>query len=183
MKLLSLVTLAIAPSLVFSKVLPGADTPLFYLVSTSLVGAENLLPLRTSGGSNGGSALTGSGPIGQFYFKQGQFVAVNPDDPTQSSVLNTLISGRPVGAGCTTAGALVFVQGSSTNKCARSDQPFSLHSDPENSQLGASLTLDPGSFYACGPEQEVWYKGPVDDGPGGCNPISLYTVPVPPVAQ
>ncbi|KAF8884644.1 hypothetical protein BD779DRAFT_1442990 [Infundibulicybe gibba] len=180
MRLLSLATLVVVtPSLVFSVVIPGADTPLFYLVSSSSTASANLLPLRTSS-STGGSTLTGSGPIGKFYFKGGQFVAVDPNGSPEppNPTLRSLVSSTQVStATCTTAGALVFVQGSSSNKCAH-PAPFSIRSNQENSQLGASLALDPGSFYACGPGLDVWYKGPVDDGPAGCNPISLYTVPV-----
>ncbi|KAF8884641.1 GPI-anchored small secreted protein [Infundibulicybe gibba] len=186
MRLLSLATLAIAPSLVFSIRVPNSDTPLFYLSSSSQSASADL-PVTPSYERRlkWWSSLTGPGPIGKFYFAQGKLVAVDPNGPPQTPnpTLTSLISATLGPTGCTTAGALVFVQSSSSNKCARQVQPgqFVLQSDQENSQLGASLVPTSGAFYACG--SDVWYKGPVDDGPAGCNPISLYTVPVLPVGS
>jgi len=159
--------------LVSSVVVPGASTPLFYLVSSSANAAFNLLPLRLNGGTGGYSSLTGSGPIGQFYFFQGNFVAL---DSTESSTDRGLIGAVPESSGCTAYGPLGF-SSSSSDKCAIYNG-FELQSDTENSQLGAALVFNfVGGFYACG-SGDVVYKDTATDGPSGCSPIDLYTVPV-----
>ena len=157
-------------TLVSSVVVPGASTPLFYLVSsTSSNSAANLLvrvfcllsflifietlylqPLR-SGGAGGYTTLSGSGAIGQFYFFQGKFVML---DSTQSSSARGNIGEIPASSGCTTYGPLGFF-GSSTDKCANFGT-FSIQSNGENSQIGAFLVFNGvGGFYACGNGNDV----------------------------
>ncbi|KIM36402.1 hypothetical protein M413DRAFT_449125 [Hebeloma cylindrosporum] len=156
---------------------PGADTPEFYLVASSTESETNLLPLRLSGGSNGYTSLTGTGPIGVFYFYQGKFVGAEPSTPAVSSP--ALIGAIPISSGCTTYGPLGF-SGSSTDKCALRDS-FAIQSNAENSQLGAKLVFNyEGGFYACGSGLDVWYKAAPEDGPTGCSAVDLYTVPVSP---
>ncbi|KAJ3502687.1 hypothetical protein NLJ89_g8770 [Agrocybe chaxingu] len=145
-----------------SVVLPGADTPLFYLVASSPVSSANLLPLRINGSSFGYSALSGSGPIGQFYFQQGRLRGHDTAGSTALQYFMPLISSQLTSTGCTTYGPLGFFPGPSTNKCARYEY-FGIQSNIENSQLGAKL---------------VWYKVDAADGPTECSPIELYTVPV-----
>ncbi|PFH47143.1 hypothetical protein AMATHDRAFT_50519 [Amanita thiersii Skay4041] len=165
-------------SVTSAVVVPGADTPEFYLVASSGNSGANLLPLRTNGGAGGYATLTGSGPIGKFYFYQGKLVAaIDGSTATQRPLIGSVLGPT----GCTTYGSLGFTQGSSSNKCARYDS-FYIRSNEQNSQLGAKLTFNwVGEFYACGSAQDVWYKVNPDDGPGGvspCNRIDLYTVPV-----
>ena len=92
------------------------------------------------------STLTGTGTIGQFFFFQGNFVE-------GSSTNGGYIGAVPISAGdCSTSGQLGF--GSSSDKCViRSG--FSIQSDPENSQLGASLSFGSGGFFACGTGLDV----------------------------
>ncbi|KAF8884645.1 GPI-anchored small secreted protein [Infundibulicybe gibba] len=169
---------ALIPAGVYSITLPNADTPLFHLVSSSSNAEANLLPLRTSGGSNGGAALKGSGPIGQFYFLQGNFVAFDQTLPTTSPTFRPLINSVLTGNGCTPGGSLIFVQGFGSNKCARSGN-FWIHSNEENSQLGANLVQNwVGGFYACGTSLDVRYEVSPADVPAGCTAVDLYTVPV-----
>ncbi|KXN88393.1 hypothetical protein AN958_07375 [Leucoagaricus sp. SymC.cos] len=175
-------TLSVFAGLAFSTAsavtVPGADTPTFYLVSSSGNAASNLLPLRTDGGAGGYATLTGTGPIGQFYFYQGKLVAA--PRPGSTSTQRPLIGSVLSPTGCTAYGSLGFAEGSSTNKCARYDS-FYIQSDPENAQLGAKLTFNfVGGFYACGGNQDVWYLADPNNGPGGlqCQPIDLWTVPV-----
>jgi len=162
--------------LVSPLVIPGASTPVFYLVSSSSSEPANLLPLRLTGGAGGYSTLTGSGPIGKFYFYQGYFVV---SDSTPTILDRVLIGSQPYALGCTPYGQL----GSSTSSsdyCAQYNS-FEIQSDTENSQLGAFLVFNyVGGFYACGSGQDVWYLADPTDGPSGlqCSPINLYTVPV-----
>jgi hypothetical protein len=150
-------------------------------------------PLRLNGGAGGYSSLTGSGPIGRFYFQSGKLVALDPAGTTNN--YRTLI-GPILGSTCSTYGALGFTQGSSSNKCALYDN-FQIQSNTENSQLGAKLVFNyQGGFYACTASKDVsqsfrqsttssviknfqvWFKLNPADGPSGCSPIDLYTVPV-----
>ncbi|KAF8326938.1 hypothetical protein F5887DRAFT_1084098 [Amanita rubescens] len=160
-------------SLVGGLVLPGADTPLFYLVSSNAHSTHfNLRPLRIGTGNL--ATLTGSGPIGKFYFIQGQFLAADPSG--SSNNYTPFISGSPIGVGCTSFGRLEFVQGKSSNKCAQY-QSFQIQSDTENSQLGAQLVFNfIGGFFAC--NGDIWYKFDASLGPPGCTPVNLWTVPV-----
>ncbi|KAJ3566654.1 hypothetical protein NP233_g6863 [Leucocoprinus birnbaumii] len=172
MKFSLLSALAVAAfSCASAVVVPGADTPTFYLVASSTSSPSNLLPLRTTGGSNGYSTLTGSGPIGQFYFYQGQLVAAG------STPAGALIAAIPLSS-CTTYGQLGFSV-SNTDKCAQRNT-FAIQSDSENSQLGAKLSFNfVGGFYSCGSGQDVWYMVSPGDAPGlSCQPIDLWTVPV-----
>ncbi|PPQ97693.1 hypothetical protein CVT26_001876 [Gymnopilus dilepis] len=165
---------------------PGASTPLFYLVATSSSSTTNLAvrpvaasdvnsfsdsakPLRLDG------TLTGSSPVVEFYLNsQGQLALI---DPTTSTNYNALIDSAFNGD-CSADGAIVFLQGSSSNKCAKR-QGFQIQSDTENSQLGAQLVFNfVGGFYACGSNQAIWYKVNAADAPSDCSPVSLYTVPV-----
>lgn len=112
-----------------------------------------LQPLRTDGGAGGYATLTGSGPIGQFFFYQGSLTAA----PRPSSTVNQrpLIGSVLGSTGCSTYGSLGFTEGSSSNKCARYTT-FSIQSNQENSQLGAKLAFNSvGGFYACGSGQDV----------------------------
>ncbi|KAF8804921.1 hypothetical protein BYT27DRAFT_7225108 [Phlegmacium glaucopus] len=158
------------PLLVSSVVVPGADTPLFYLVSSSSTPSINLL------GSGGPATLTGSGPIGQYYFFQGRLTVLDPAGTTYT--YRPVIDAVSVSADCSTYGSLGFVQGSSTDKCALYDS-FHIQSDTENSQLGAKLVFNfAGGFYVCGSSHDVWYKVNREDGPSECSLLDLYTVPV-----
>lgn len=140
--------------------------------------------------------MSGSGPIGQFFFFQGQLTAA----PIPGSTSNQ----RPLigflEPDCTLYGPLGFAGGSDTDKCALFG-PFGIESDPENSQLGAMLTFNwAGGFYACATSNgqdvgffwlglemfaypqflQVWYQPDPNNGPAGlsCTPIDLWTVPV-----
>lgn len=160
-----------------SVVLPGADTPLFYLVSTSGSSTDNLLPLRINGGTGDFATLTGTGgPVGNLYFINGKLVVQDP-----AGSINTykpFINAAVGGSGCTNFGPLGFVQGSTTNKCALFES-FQIQSDAENSQLGARLVFNfEGGFFVCGAGQDIWYKASPIDGPSDCNRIELYTTPV-----
>lgn len=204
---MKLTTLAIVP---FARIAtafpPNTDTPLFYFVSsstnalgtrflsssTTLTDVPNYQPLRTVGGAGGYSTLTGSGPIGQFYFSQGKLVAVPP--PGSSTIQKPLIGAIPSSAGCTTYGPLGFTQGSSSDKCAKYES-FYIQSE---SQLGAQLSFNLlGGFYACGSNQDVsrllafglqpvfisnkvWHMDSSSSIPFTitCDPINLWTVPV-----
>ncbi|KDR71544.1 hypothetical protein GALMADRAFT_213838 [Galerina marginata CBS 339.88] len=159
--------------LVWSATIPNADTPLFYLVASS-PSSVNLLPLRmTSGGGGGLASFLGSGTPALFYFWQGQLTAIDPS----GSTYRPLIDSHQDANGCQNFGALAFVQGGSTNKCA-SYSSFQLQSNNQDSQLGAQLVFNyVGGFYACSSGQEVWYKINESDGPSGCQPVNLYTVP------
>ncbi|KAJ2929719.1 hypothetical protein H1R20_g7367, partial [Candolleomyces eurysporus] len=170
--------LALIPALVAGITVPGADTPLFYLVATGPDSAGvNFLPVRLHGGSpNYSSILTGNGPIGKFFLTQGVLVSLDPSGSTlyPRPVVNSVLTAN----GCSTYGTLGFVQGASSNKCARYST-FQIQSNPENAQLGAKLTLNwVGGFYVCGVNKEVVYKVSPGDGPTECTPIDLYTVPV-----
>ncbi|KAH9475104.1 hypothetical protein JR316_0012215 [Psilocybe cubensis] len=179
MRLLSsaFATLATLIPSALGVVIPGASTPLFYFVSSSPSSPSNLLPLRLNGGSGGYATLTGTSPIGQFYFAQGRLTALDPAGSTSLTYMPLL--GSQLGpSGCSTYGQLGFVQGASSNKCARYDG-FQIQSNIENSQLGAQLVINyVGGFYACGDGKDVWYKLSPGDGPSDCSPITLYTVPV-----
>ncbi|PFH53609.1 hypothetical protein AMATHDRAFT_137375 [Amanita thiersii Skay4041] len=167
-------------SLVFTLVVAvvplGADTPAFHLVASSKNSASNLLPLRTSGGSQASATLTGLGPIGQFYFFQGNLIAAPAAGltSTQCPFINSVLGST----GCSTYGSLNFFVGSSSNKCARYTS-FQIQSNSENSQLGAKLVFNyVGNFYACGSGLDVYYKINSNEGPSNCHRIDLYTVPV-----
>lgn len=159
------------PFLVSAIVPPGASTPLFYLVSSTSVspGTLNLLPVLLNG------ALYGSSSPALFYFSQGSLYALS--SPTSSPPYRVLLSLSPISTGCTTYGGLGFVQGSSSNKCA-SYSGFQIQSNTQNSQLGAQLVVNfQGGFYECSGSTVVYKVNP-GDGPSGCTPVSLYTVPV-----
>ncbi|KAF9481485.1 hypothetical protein BDN70DRAFT_876275 [Pholiota conissans] len=170
--LAALVTL---PTLAWSVSVPNADTPVFYLVSSS-TSSSNLLPVRMSSTGNGYASLTGTGVPAQFYFYQGRLTIYDPNNnslpyfPLINSFQNDVAS-------CDTFGALVFVQGGSSNKCAKSSS-FQIQSNGQNSQLGAELVFNyVGGFYSCSNGQEVFYKLNPSDGPTGCDRIHLWTVP------
>jgi len=168
--------LALAPALIHAIVPPGASTPEFYLVASAQGSAANLLPVRTSGGAGGYATLSGTAPIGIYYFYQGSLVAVT--SPTSTSTLKPLIA-PAFESGCTTWGQLGFGSGS-TNKCVLYNS-FYIESDSENSQLGAALTFNfAGGFYACGSGLDIYYQVSPSDGPPNlsCTPINLWTVPV-----
>ncbi|KAF6746923.1 hypothetical protein DFP72DRAFT_921571 [Ephemerocybe angulata] len=182
MKLTGYLTLltAAACSLVSAVTIPGADTPLFYLIATGPdTAGVNFLPVRLNGGSNYFSILTGTGPIAKFYFKQGQLVAVDPVSGPSGQAYRALVNTQQSGTGtCATFGQFGTVFGSSSNKCA-SYSTFGLQSNSENSQLGAHIVFNwTGGFYVCGAQKEVYYKVNPADGPAGCTQIELYTLPV-----
>lgn len=104
-----------------------------------------------AGSGNGVASLTGTGAIGQFYFYQGRLTAY---DPTTAYI--PLINTQQTDVStCAKSGALAFVQGGSTNKCA-SYSSFQIQSDTQNSQLGAQLVFNyVGGFYLCSNGQEV----------------------------
>ncbi|KAF4622068.1 hypothetical protein D9613_009581 [Agrocybe pediades] len=148
------ISVAALTSLAQAVTVPNPDTPLFYLVSTGSTSANNdLLPLRMNPSGPGTASLTGSGIPARFYFAQGKLTIYDPDNNTfpYRPLINTL----PGADGCQTFGALTFVQGTSTNKCA-SYNTFLIQSNAEDSQLGSELVFDSvGGFYACGGGQEV----------------------------
>ncbi|KAF8641740.1 hypothetical protein AX16_009817 [Volvariella volvacea WC 439] len=76
--LLTFLGTLVFPSVVNAYVPPGADTPAFYLVSSSTSGSSNLLPVRIDNVAGGYATLTGSQPLGIFYFKRGRLVAAQP---------------------------------------------------------------------------------------------------------
>uniref|UniRef100_A0A8H7XP81 Uncharacterized protein n=1 Tax=Psilocybe cubensis TaxID=181762 RepID=A0A8H7XP81_PSICU len=130
----------------------------------------------SAGGGGGPASLLGSGTPARFYFYQGELAVHDPDD--SSFPYRLLINTIPAAGGCTNFGALHFVQGTSTNKCA-SYESFQLQSNQQDSQLGAELVFNfTGGFYVCNSGAEVWYKINSGDGPSDCVPIRLYTVPV-----
>ncbi|KAG2008102.1 hypothetical protein CC2G_013566 [Coprinopsis cinerea AmutBmut pab1-1] len=163
---------------------PGADTPLFYLVATDPFSEnDNFLPLRISGGRNQ-STLTGDGPIGQFYFMNGKLVAQDPaGGPTSPYVYSPYVDlsdklGRnengvydptlsdPNDHCISTSGPLIFVQrtrpdGSTFHppKCANFDT-FSLFSDRMGPILGAKLVMNSNwtNLYSCGKERNVSFN-------------------------
>jgi hypothetical protein len=128
----------------------------------------------------------------------GGVLTAAPATPT-SSTQRALIGSVLTSTGCSTYGSLGFVEGPSTNRCARYST-FSIQSNQENSQLGAKLSFNSlGGFYACGAGQDVsaenihsrfispysrllqvWYQTSSSDAPGGltCVPVDLWTVPV-----
>ncbi len=110
-------------------------------------------PLRFPSAGGSSATLSGSGSFPKWYFWQGNLVAV---DPTGSSTpFRPLVDESPDGFGCSTSGPLGFVQGSSSNKCAKYGS-FQIQSFVENGQLGAKLVLDfTGGFYACGSTNNV----------------------------
>lgn len=166
----------VLPTICLSVVVPGADTPLFYLSSSSSSLDSNLLPLRISGGAGNYATLTGTGPIGKLYFFQGQLTGQDPAGTT--STYRPYISGIPTASGCTDYGPLGFIQGSGTDKCAVFNS-FQIQSDTENSQLGAKLVFNfQGGFHACGAGRDIWYKVSPNDGPSDCHEVDLYTIPV-----
>ncbi|KAF8954877.1 hypothetical protein BDZ97DRAFT_1798900 [Flammula alnicola] len=168
------VLLSALPALVWSLTIPNADTPAFYLVSSSQSSA-NLLPLRMNSGGAGHVSLLGGGTPALFYFYQGQLTVYDPNG--NSFPYRPLIDSAQDANGCENFGALTFVQGTSTNKCSRYTS-FQIQSNNQDSQLGAELVFNyVGGFYACNSGQEVWYKINANDGPSGCQPIHLYTVP------
>ncbi|KAF8326952.1 hypothetical protein F5887DRAFT_230113 [Amanita rubescens] len=172
-----ILSIAVLASFAGAVRVPNADTPSFYFVASSAATGPNLLPLRTSGGAGGYATLTGSGPIGVFYFYQGVLTAAAA--PGSTSTTRALIGAIPLSTGCTTYGPLGFA-GSSSDKCAKYSS-FQIQSDTENSQLGAQLTFNyVGGFYACGSGKDVWYQASPTSGPPGltCTPIALWTVPL-----
>ncbi|KAF8345117.1 hypothetical protein F5887DRAFT_1197951 [Amanita rubescens] len=172
-RVLSIAALA---SFAGAVVVPGASTPSFYLVATSNATGPNLLPLRTSGGSGDYATLTGSGPIGVYYFYQGALTAAPAPGSTQTQLP---FIGAVLATECLNYGQLGFSTGGSTDKCAMFNT-FEIQSDTENSQLGAELTFNyVGGFYACGSGQDVWYQASPTSGPPlQCAPIALWSVPL-----
>lgn len=87
-------------------------------------------------------------------------MTTQPPFPTTGVPANTqraLIDAVLGSTGCSPGGALVFVQGSSSNKCAKGST-FGIQSDIENSQLGAKLVFNwVGGFYACGTANDVCF--------------------------
>lgn len=178
MKFTPLALLASVLTAVSATVVPGASTPLFYLVASSTTSSANLLPVLLSGSLGTPSSST---PAAQFYFSGGSLLALSsstssPPTFSPSPPYKVYYNSVPA-SDCTTFGQLSFIQGSTTNKCAQFTG-FELQSDSENSQLGAQLVVNfVGGFYACA-GNAVYYKLNPTDGPSGCSPVSLYTVPV-----
>ncbi|KAJ2929931.1 hypothetical protein H1R20_g7183, partial [Candolleomyces eurysporus] len=126
--------------MVSAVTVPGADTPLFYLVATGpdSAGVNFLVrPILYLSPQNTNGSIAG--------------ILVNP-----TVLLLTLSKRAPEHA-----------------------LPMGNSSNPENSQLGAKVTFNwVGGFYVCGTNKEVYYKVNSADGPTGCTPIDLYTLPV-----
>jgi hypothetical protein len=148
------------------------------------------------------TTLSGSGTAIQAYFYQGYLTGTlnKSGSPTYRPFINTQFDGS---GSCATYGQFGYSgQGYSTNKCA-SFPRLQIQSNSENSQLGAKLTYNyVGGFYSCGPDEmvrffsfrfmelvvelvliaslsfQIWYKQNSADGPSGCSPVDLYTVPV-----
>jgi len=79
--------------------------------------------------------------------------AVNP--PNTAFLYRPNIGSVLGSTGCSTYGPLGFVQGSSSNKCARYET-FQYQANPENSQLGSRLVFNwVGGFYSCGSGKDV----------------------------
>ncbi|TEB23412.1 hypothetical protein FA13DRAFT_1694415 [Coprinellus micaceus] len=164
-------------SFAWAIIVPGADSPSFYLIAVS-TGTSSVRPAILSSGG-GYASLQGSGFPIQSYFFQGQLKAAldRSGEPSHRPYVDT---GFTDTGSCATYGRLGYLEGSSTstNKCA-SYSSFQIQSNPENSQLGARLTFNSvGGFYSCGAEEEIWYKVNEGDGPTSCYPVQLYTVPV-----
>lgn len=159
-----------------SVTVPGADTAVFYLSSTSSMASSNLLPLRIASGAGGFASLAGGGAIGQFYFIQGRLAVLDPAG--SSNTYHPFISSISTSSGCSTFGPLGFTQQSKTGACALYDS-FQIQSDTESSQLGAKLVFNyQGGFYSCSASQDIWYKVSPVDGPSDCSEVDLYTIPV-----
>lgn len=111
----------------------------------------------SAGGGGGSASLIGSGTPALFYFYQGQLTVYDPNG--NSFPYRPLINTVPAASGCSNFGALQFVQGTSTNKCA-SYSSFQLQSNQQDSQLGAELVFNfTGGFYACNGGAEVSLYG------------------------
>ncbi|KAJ2920057.1 hypothetical protein MD484_g290, partial [Candolleomyces efflorescens] len=178
MKYLSaLLTLALAPVLSLALVFPGADGPSFYLIAVSL-GTSSVRPVLFDS-SSGAVTLQDNGPKfpAQNYFQQGHLRCSldRTGDPNYRAYIDTGFTGT---GSCATFGKLGYLEGSTTNKCATYPK-FQLQANKENAQLGSRLTINHvGGFFACGPDEEIWYKQNEWDGPTNCMPFDLYTVPV-----
>lgn len=110
-----------------------------------------------AGGGGGSASLLGSGTPALFYFYQGQLTVYDPNG--NSFPYRPLINTVQGASGCGNFGALQFVQGTSTNKCA-SYSSFQLQSNQQDSQLGAELVFNyVGGFYACNSGVEVCFMG------------------------
>ena len=115
---------------------------------------HTLQPVRMSSAGSGYASLTGTGVPAQFYFYQGRLTIYDPNNNTLP-YLPLINSFQNNVASCDTFGALVFVQGGSTNKCAKYSS-FQIQSNGQNSQLGAELVFNyVGGFYSCSSGQEV----------------------------
>lgn len=149
-----------------------ADIPDFFLVVSSNDPATNLKPVRYA--ANGYSTtLGGTGLPIKFNFAGG-------DLQTSETVIHRGYISFPTGPTCATYGPLDLVVGSSSNKCAN-HIGFGLSSFQYNSQLGAELVYRyTGGFYACGSDQQIYYKTSPSNGQPGlsCSLVHLYTVPV-----
>ncbi|KAJ3538437.1 hypothetical protein NMY22_g5169 [Coprinellus aureogranulatus] len=164
-------SLAMLVDFVAAVMVPGASTPLFYLVASGTTSTSCFFPYVRLRDSSGAWFISDSGAPAQFYF-MGNRLVVNG---RQSSV-NT----RQVGSGsCANSGQVVTTPGSNTNKCATFDT-FGLESNRENSQLGAHLVFNNvGSFYVCGRQRDVYYKRNPSDEPSDCTtPLQLKTLAV-----
>ncbi|KAG2011229.1 hypothetical protein CC2G_011372 [Coprinopsis cinerea AmutBmut pab1-1] len=185
--------------------IPGASTPLFFLVATGPVSEGDLfLPLRLTGWSNQ-ATLTGDNVIGQFYMINNSLVAEDPVNGLSSPYvyrpyvdLSTKIGRDANGAydasqndpndDCSaTSGPLIFIQENRPDgiitvppKCAKFN-PFSLLPNPEDPQFGAKLVYNGNStdFYSCGKGRNIYWKANPSDEPVDCNvPVQLFTIPV-----
>lgn len=109
--------------------------------------------LRFASNGWGPATLLGSGSFPKWYFWQGNLVVVDPNGG--SYPLRPLINSGLTATGCSKSGALSFVLGGSSNKCAKYGN-FQIQSFVENAQLGAKLVVDyTGGFYACGSNWDV----------------------------
>ncbi|RXW21703.1 hypothetical protein EST38_g4145 [Candolleomyces aberdarensis] len=174
----ALLILALAPVISLALVLPNADTASFYLVAVSL-GTSSVVPVLFDSGS-GAVTLSGSpGFPAQNYFYQGHLRCSvdRTGDPNYRAYISNAFTDT---GSCATYGKLGYLQGefTSTNKCATYPN-FQLQANSQSAQLGSRLMINNvGGFFACGPDQEIWYKQNEQDGPTNCMPFDLYTVPV-----
>ncbi|KAG8921761.1 hypothetical protein FRC03_003403 [Tulasnella sp. 419] len=167
MKFLNILAAAVVvPSALASAIVPRQrNTPDFYLVAVSSNTNYHLKPLLFN--NYAASLTTGTPAVG--YVDGGINFRIELPNQTYG-----YISGSQIANGCNPDGPLLFVVGSSSNKCAKGN-PFAIQSYDQNAQLGAKLVFNwTGSFYACSGGAVYWYSGT----PGsGCSAITLWTVP------
>lgn len=193
--------------LVSSALIPGADSPVFYLLGDDAFG-DTFKPLRLTG-QHGVATLTGEAPLALLYFINGSLVAQDPSGGSTSShlyhpyldfstpspsFLSTLYPANktePYPGECGPSGRLMFVQdidgvhGSGRKKVEKENgcaqfETFSLFSDRMDARLGAKLIFNTNltEFYACGSLRDIVHKSDASDMPIDCDTVvHLFTLP------